>query len=227
MIEKNLNIAVNHPVKNISGLLQVPTNAKAIMVLAHGAGAGMQHSHMESLATSLLEQAIACFRFQFPFMEQSTRRPDSLAVAVDSSLAAIKTAAQHQPYLPLFIGGHSFGGRVATHAAVNLTNQVSGLIAYSFPLHPAKKPSVKRAEHLASVALPMLFINGDRDRLAESDLLEVTQKNLPNLNLHWLPGADHGYKTTKRSGITQQQTYLAAGRLTGEFIDHHSARIKL
>lgn len=186
----------------------------------------MQHSHMESLATSLLEQAIACFRFQFPFMEQSTRPPDSLAVAVDCSLAAIKTATQYQPNLPLFIGGHSFGGRVATHAAIHLANQASGLIAYSFPLHPAKKPSVKRAEHLASVSLPMLFINGDRDSLADADLLETTQKSLPNLSLHWLPGADHGYKTTKRSGITQQQTYLDAARLTRQFIDHHSARIR-
>lgn len=186
----------------------------------------MQHSHMENLTNSLLGQAIACLRFQFPFMEQSTRRPDSLAVAMECSLSAIKAAAQHQPKLPLFIGGHSFGGRVATHAAVDLTSQVSGLVAYSFPLHPAKKPSVKRAEHLASVQLPMLFINGDRDRLAEADLLEATQQNLPNLSLHWLPAADHGYKTTKRSGITQERTYQQAGRLTRAFIDNHSATIK-
>jgi len=226
MIETNLRITVNHPVKCVRGLVQVPEKAKAIMVLAHGAGAGMQHPHMESLASGLLRQSIACFRYQFPFMEQSTRRPDTLPVAINCTLAAIETAIRQHPNLPLFIGGHSFGGRIATHAAIDLDKPVSGLIGYSFPLHPAKKPSVKRAAHLNSIQLPMLFINGDRDRLAETELLEASRESLPNLNLHWLPGADHSYKTTKRSGRSQEQTYLEAASISRAFIDMHSSPTK-
>ena len=221
MIEAAIRIAVSDPVESVTGLIQVPTEARAILVLAHGAGAGMNHPHMNNLASGLLKQGIACFRFNFPFIEKGSRRADSLPVAIDCSRSAINTAISYQPDLPLFIGGHSFGGRIATHVAVDPPEQVRGLIAYSFPLHPAKKPSVQRAEHLTRVSLPMLFINGERDRLAETELLNATQQSLPQLKTHWLKGADHSYKTTKSSATTTAQTYLDAAAASNQFINEH------
>lgn len=191
----------------ISGLLQAPASAKACYVFAHGAGADMKHAFMASIAQGLAERAIASLRFNFPFMEQGAKRPDSPAVAHAAVRAAVAEAARHMPGVPLFAGGKSYGGRMSTQAqAAEPLPGVKGLVLVGFPLHPAGKPSIERAAHLAGVKLPMLFLQGTRDGLADLDLLTQTTAKLGNkANLHIVEGADHAFHVLVRSGRTDAQ----------------------
>lgn len=187
-----------------SGLLQRPASAKACYVLAHGAGADMHHAFMEAIAQGLAERGIASLRFNFPFMEQGAKRPDSPAVARAAVRAAVAEAARHLPGVPLFAGGKSYGGRMSTQAqAAEPLPGVKGLVLLGFPLHPAGKPSTERAAHLAGVKLPMLFLQGTRDALADLDLITQTTANLGNkASLHIVEGADHAFHVLVRSGRT-------------------------
>jgi len=191
----------------ISGLLQPPASAKACYVFAHGAGADMKHAFMASIAQGLAERSIASLRFNFPFMEQGSKRPDSPAVAHAAVRAAVAEAAQHMPGVPLFAGGKSYGGRMSTQAqAAEPLPGVKGLVLLGFPLHPAGKPSTERAAHLAGVKLPMLFLQGTRDGLADLDLITQTTASLGNkANLHIVEGADHAFHVLVRSGRTDAQ----------------------
>jgi len=190
-----------------SGLLQAPAGAKACYVLAHGAGAGMKHAFMASIAQGLAERGIASLRFNFPFMEQGAKRPDSPAVAHAAIRAAVAEAARHMPGVPLFAGGKSYGGRMSTQAqAAEPLPGVKGLVLLGFPLHPAGKPSTERAAHLAGVKLPMLFLQGTRDGLADLDLITQTTAKLGNkASLHIVEGADHAFHVLVRSGRTDAQ----------------------
>jgi predicted alpha/beta-hydrolase family hydrolase len=190
--------------KTVSGLLEVPSGARACYVLAHGAGAGMTHSFLEAMAQALAERRIATLRFQFPYMERGSKRPDPAPVAQETVRAAVALAAEKLPNLPLVAGGRSFGGRMASRAqAMSRLAGVRGLAFLGFPLHPAKKPSVERAQHLAGVSLPMLFVQGTRDALAELDLLrDVADKLGPQASLHLIEGADHSFHVPARSGRT-------------------------
>lgn len=190
-----------------SGLLQKPAAAKAGYVFAHGAGAGMSHTFMEAIAQGLAERGIATLRFNFPFMEQGSKRPDSPAVAHAAIRAAVAEAARQLPGVPLFAGGKSYGGRMSTqaHAAEPLPG-VDGIVLVGFPLHPAEKPSTDRAAHLADVKLPMLFLQGTRDALADLDLITQTTASLgKNATLHIVEGADHAFHVLVRSGRTDAQ----------------------
>src|SRR5688572_27368778 len=152
----------------VSGLLDAPADARACYVLAHGAGAGMHHTFMAGIASGLAQRRIATLRFQFPYMEQGSKRPDSPKVAHAAVRAAVQEAAKRLPNLPLFAGGKSFGGRMTSQAqAAEPLAGVRGLVFVGFPLHPAGKPSVERAEHLGQVQVPMLFLQGTRDTLAD------------------------------------------------------------
>src|SRR3954469_16638952 len=152
----------------VSGILLKPPEAKALYLFAHGAGAGMTHKAMESSAQALAERGIATLRYQFPYMEKGSKRPDPPRIAHAAVRAAAAAAVELAPELPLFAGGRSFGGRMTSQAqAIDPLPRVLGLAFLGFPLHPAGKPGIERAEHLAGVRVPMLFVSGDRDALAE------------------------------------------------------------
>ena len=191
----------------VSGLLQTPADAKACYVFAHGAGADMNHAFMASIAQGLAERGVASLRFNFPFMEQGSKRPDSPAVAHAAIRAAVAEAARHLPGVPLFAGGKSYGGRMSTQAqAAEPLPGVKGLVLVGFPLHPAGKPCTERAAHLAGVRLPMLFLQGTRDALADLDLITQTTAKLgKKATLHIVDGADHAFHVLVRSGRTDAQ----------------------
>src|SRR5690349_11873642 len=158
---------------SVSGLLLRPPDAKALYLFAHGAGAGMTHRAMESNAQGLAERGIATLRYQFPYMEKGSRRPDAPRIAHAAVRVAAAPAGELAPDLPLFAGGRSFGGRMTSQAqAERPLPGVRGLAFLGFPLHPASKPGTERAQHLSRVQVPMLFVSGDRDALAELDLLK-------------------------------------------------------
>lgn len=191
----------------VSGLLLRPPNARALYLFAHGAGAGMTHRAMESNARGLAERGIATLRYQFLYMEKGSKRPDPprLAHAVVRSAAA--EAARLAPDLPLFAGGRSFGGRMTSQAqADSPIPGVKGLAFLGFPLHPAGKPGIERAEHLAKLEVPMLFVSGDRDALAELALLKPVVQGLGDrATLYLVRHADHSFKTAAKSGRTSAE----------------------
>jgi predicted alpha/beta-hydrolase family hydrolase len=187
---------------SVSGQLQKPPKAKALYVLAHGAGAGMTHPAMTSIANGLVERDIAVLRYQFLYMEKKTKRPDPPKLAQATVRAAVAHAHRLLPRLPLFAGGKSFGGRMTSGAqAAEPLDGVKGLVFLGFPLHPAGKPGRERAEHLANVKIPMLFLSGTRDTLAELDLLEPVVKSLGTRGtLKLFDHADHSFHVPAKSG---------------------------
>ncbi|WP_332816358.1 alpha/beta hydrolase family protein [Ramlibacter sp.] len=186
----------------VSAVLQQPADAIAGLVLAHGAGAGMHHPFMAALAEALQARAVATLRFQFPYMEQGSKRPDRPAVAQGAVRAAVGEAAKRLPGVPLFAGGKSFGGRMSSQAQAEAPlPQVRGLVFVGFPLHPAGRPDTGRAAHLEQVALPMLFLQGTRDALAELPLMRQTVQRLGSrAALHEVQGGDHSFHVLARSG---------------------------
>ena len=204
--------------RTVSAILDHPQGAKALYVMAHGAGAGMRHTFMETMAAALHEKRIATFRFNFPFMEKGRRRVNSVATASQTIRAA--AAYAESTGLPLFAGGKSFGGRMSSNAqADEPLSSVRGLIFLGFPLHSPKKPDTKRADHLSRVAIPMLFLQGTRDKLAELDLLKPIVKKHPLATLHVLEGADHGFAVLKRSGRTAEQVIQECAHAIDAFVD--------
>jgi len=189
---------------SVSGLLLRPANAKALYLFAHGAGAGMTHKAMASNAQGLAVRGIATLRYQFPYMEKGSRRPDPPRIAHAAVRAVAAKARELVPDLPLFAGGRSFGGRMTSQAqAEQPLLGVRGLAFIGFPLHPAGKPGIERADHLARVQVPMLFVSGDRDALAELELLEPVVAGLgERATLHLVHYADHSLKVAAKSGRT-------------------------
>jgi predicted alpha/beta-hydrolase family hydrolase len=199
-------------------LWQCPDDAVAAVVLAHGAGAGMRHANMQAIADAFERRGIATLRFDFPFMAEGRNRVDPPAVAT-ACIAAAFAAATQRSTLPLWLGGHSFGGRMASHAVVDRQLAAAGLIFCSFPLHPPGKPDTRRAQHLAAAQKPMLFLSGTRDSLAEPKLLEALVRSLPQAELHWLATADHGYRVQNRSRATTENVFDEMARVARAFID--------
>jgi predicted alpha/beta-hydrolase family hydrolase len=191
----------------VSALLIRPTQARACFVFAHGAGAGMTHPFMETAAHGLGERGVATLRYQFPYMEKGTRRPDPPAIAQAAVRSAVAEAGRCCPGLRLIAGGKSFGGRMTSQAqAVAPLDGVDGLAFLGFPLHPAGKPSSDRAKHLSDVHVPMLFLQGTRDNLAELRLLEPVVKSLgPSATLHPVQEADHSFHVLARSGRNDRE----------------------
>jgi predicted alpha/beta-hydrolase family hydrolase len=203
---QHLDIRLNAK-EQVSGLLLVPNEKKACLVLAHGAGAGMSHPFMAAIAAGLHERGIASLRYQFAYMEKGSRRPDGPALAHAAVRAAVHEANRRCPDLPLFAGGKSFGGRMTSQAQADapLAN-VRGVVFLGFPLHPANKPSVARAPHLFGVRIPMLFLQGQRDALADPGLMtQVTGELGARATLVWFADADHSFHVPARSGRTDQQ----------------------
>jgi predicted alpha/beta-hydrolase family hydrolase len=191
----------------VSGLLIAPPRPRACYVIAHGAGAGMTHPFMTAVAIELAERGIATLRYQFPYMEQGGRRPDPPKLAHATVRAAVSEAARLAPKLPLFAGGKSFGGRMTSQAqALDPLPGVRGLIFLGYPLHPAGKPSRERADHLAEIRIPMLFLQGTRDALASLAQLEPVCKALgPRATLTLFEDADHSFHVPARTGRKDAQ----------------------
>jgi uncharacterized protein len=191
----------------VSALLLRPPQARCCFVFAHGAGAGMTHPSMETVAIGLGERGVATLRYQFPYMEAGSKRPDRPAVAHAAVRAAVTEAAQCCPGLPLIAGGRSFGGRMTSQAqAIEPLAGVRGLAFLGFTLHPANKPSDERAGHLSDIRIPMLFLQGTRDQLAELRLLEPLIESLgPLATLHLVKEADHSFHVLARSGRNDRE----------------------
>ena len=195
----------------VSALLLAPKQPGAAFVFAHGAGAGMQHPFMESLAQELALRNVATLRFQFPYMEQKLKRPDKPPIAQAAVRAAVEEAGRRLPGVPLFAGGKSFGGRMTSqaHAEAPLPG-VIGLVFVGFPLHPAGQPAIKRADHLARIRDPMLFLQGTRDALADLSLLKRVLGQLhEGATLQTFEDADHAFHVRKSSGTSDAQVLLA------------------
>jgi predicted alpha/beta-hydrolase family hydrolase len=198
MTSQSLSLQVSPAIGAVTAEYIVPAESKYIMTLAHGAGAGMNHVFMTTLAGALAEAGIASLRFNFPFAEHKKMRPDTPATAHQTIAAAITHAYTTFPALPLFTAGKSFGGRMTSqYLAVNARPEVKGIIFYGFPLHPSGKPSVERAEHLKEVKARMLFIQGTRDELASWDLITSVCASLPKAKLVKIEGANHMFKAGK------------------------------
>lgn len=204
----------------VSALLMLPENVTYLLVLGHGAGANMRSATMTAIAERLTEVGIATLRYNFPYMEAGRPRVDSPEVSAATVRAAVAKAREIAPDLPLLAGGHSFGGRMTTTAASESPLEgVKGLVLCSFPLHMPDKPSTKRAEHLASVTVPMLFLTGTRDKLAELDLLKPVVENLGDLaTLHLLDTADHSYKVLKRTRESKEDVFVEMARVVREWV---------
>ena len=197
-----LTFQAAQPWGEVSAELVRPEGARWLLVLAHGAGAGMRHTFMENIARELADAQVATFRYQFPYMEHRRGRPDPPAVLTATVRAAIRAASEAAPGLPLLAGGKSLGGRMTSLAmAEEPVEAVRGIVFFGFPLHPAGQPGAKRAEHLARVAVPMLFLQGTRDTLADLNLLRPVCETLgPRATLRVIDTADHSFRVRKRSG---------------------------
>ena len=206
---------------DVSALLLRPANARWLLILAHGAGAGMRHPFLEKLANELAAVNVATLRYQFPSMEQRRRAPDSPAIATATVAAAARTASEAAPGLPLLAGGKSFGGRMTSHAAAQgLLTNVRGLVFFGFPLHPPNRPGTKRADHLNKVPMPMLFLQGTRDTLADLTLLRPICANLgARATLHIIESADHSFHVLKSSRTDDAAVLRQLAETTASWAD--------
>jgi hypothetical protein len=217
---RELRFQASDSAGEVSALLRCPPDARALLVLAHGAGAGMRHSFMEAITERLAGHGVATFRYQFPYFEQGRRRPDPPGLLVKTVRSALAAAQEEAGDLPLYAGGKSMGGRMSsTAASKEPLPGVRGLVFFGFPLHPAGKPATTRGDHLGDVTVPMLFLQGTRDKLAELPLLEpICQQLGERATLHVVDGADHSFHVLKRSGRTDDEVLAELAREASEWM---------
>lgn len=210
----------------VSTLFDRPQSARAVLVLAHGAGTAMEHPSMQSIAGGLAQRGIATLRYQFPYVERRSRRPDPPALCHATVRAAVVEASRRAPDLPLFAGGRSFGGRMSSQAQARAPlPEVRGLVLFAFPLHPAGQAGTSRAAHLFEIGIPMLFIQGTRDELAKLELLEPLVGQLgARATLHLLEDADHSFHVPARSGRRDADVREALLDFVSEWLDLFLAR---
>jgi hypothetical protein len=201
-IQTELTFHASTSAGTVSAILDVPSDAWALLVFAHGAGAGMKHRFMSGMSKRLVERGIGTFRYQFPYTEAGKNRPDPQPILLATVRSAVQRAAKEG--LPLLAGGKSMGGRMTSLAAsAEPLADVRGIVFFGFPLHPPGKPGTERAAHLSSVTVPLLFLQGTRDTLATLELIEPVIENLGSTaTLHIADDADHGFHVPKRSGRT-------------------------
>ena len=207
---------------SVSALLLRPAGARALLVLGHGAGAGMRHVFMEEIAALLGERGIATFRYQFPYMEVGRRYPNPQRILTATVRRAVTAASAAAPDLPLFAGGKSMGGRMTSLAAADAPlADVRGIVFLGFPLHGiGKPPGIERSEHLARVEVPLLFVQGTRDRLANLDFLRPVVAGLgARATLHIVEGGDHSFKVLKRSGRTHPQVMAEVADIAAGWVN--------
>src|SRR5882762_4445612 len=217
---QELRFAVE-PAGEVSALLVRPKNSRWLLALAHGAGAGMTHPFMEKLCDELGAVGVATFRYQFPYMEQRRGVPDSPAVLTATVAAAVRAAREAASDLPLLAGGKSMGGRMTSQAAAqHPLDGVRGLVFFGFPLHPPNRPGTKRADHLAEVTIPMLFLEGTRDTFADLDLLRpICSKLGPQATLHIIESADHSFHVLKKAKRTDADVLRELAQTTASWAD--------
>jgi len=217
---REIRFTVSSSAGEVSALVMRPPDARAMLVLGHGAGAGMRHAFMDAVARRLGDRGLATLRYQFPYMETGGRRPDPRPFLLATVRAAVGTARAEAPDLSLFAGGKSMGGRMTSMAASQTPlPDVRGIVFLGFPLHPAGRPASDRAAHLSGVTVPMLFLNGTRDKLAEPALLEPICDGLGSLaRLHVVDAADHSFGVLKRSGRTDDEVLDELADATGAFV---------
>ena len=215
-----ISVGENH---SVSGLFVRPSTARAVFVLAHGAGAGMEHPSLQAVAAGLVDRGVASLRYQFPYMERKSRRPDPPALCHATVRAAVAEATRLAPDLPLIAGGRSFGGRMTSQAQAQAQAplaQVRGLVFLAFPLHPAGRPGTERAVHLQAVGVPMLFLQGSRDELADLGLLRPVVASLgTHATLQVLEDADHSFHVPARSGRKSSDVLEAALEALCKWLD--------
>lgn len=204
----------------VSSLLIRPDNARWLLVLGHGASTNMRHQTLQTIAERLADVGIATFRYQFPYMEGGGGGRDSQAVSLATVRSAVAAAHEAASDLSILVGGHSFSGRMSSMAAAEAPlERVRGLVFFAYPLHPAGSPGIERAEHLSDVTVPMLFLSGTRDALAELDLLRpVCEKLGDRATLHLLDTADHGFKVLKRSRKSDEDVFVEMARVINEWV---------
>lgn len=204
----------------VSSLLMRPDDAKWLLVLGHGASTNMRHSTLQTIAERLADIGIATFRYQFPYMERGGGGREAEAVALQTVRSAAAAAYEAASDLSILVGGHSYSGRMSSmSAAKEPIENVKGLVFFAFPLHPAGREGTARAEHLADVTIPMLFLSGTRDKLAKLELLEpVCEKLGDKATLHLLDTADHGFKVLKRRN-TEEDVFVEMARVISEWIE--------
>lgn len=219
-LPKNLTFPVTPEKGEVSALLLRPENPTQLLVLGHGASTNMRHATMQAIAEALAEQGIATFRYNFPYSENGRGR-DSNEVCVATVRAAVAAASKVAPDLPLLAGGHSFGGRMTSTAQSEAPlDGVVGLVFFSYPLHLPGRPDTKRAEHLANINVPMLFLSGTRDELAHLDLLEPVVKSLgKGATLHKLDTANHSYKILKKTRTSSEDVFAEMARTVQAWIE--------
>ena len=217
----DLRIPVDGRTGEVSALLLHPHHARCLLVLAHGAGAGMRHRFMDAIARHLAAEGIASLRYQFPYMEAGRRRPDPPATLVATVRSAVDAARRIGGDLPLLAGGKSLGGRMTSTAAADTPlPAVRGLVFLGFPLHAARRPGDERARHLSRVTVPMLFLQGTRDDLADLSWLRPVCAGLGDrAHLHVVDAADHSFKVLKRSGRTEDEVLEELGRTVRGWAD--------
>jgi uncharacterized protein len=221
MIEREIRFAAGRDSGEVRALLMRPENVRWLLVLGHGAGAGIQSEFMAALALNLAKHGIASFRYNFPYMEQGKTAPNPQSVLVETVRSAVSAAREHGGNVPLLAGGKSLGGRMTSIAASEeALPGVQGIVFFGFPLHAPGKPSNNRGEHLFNVSVPMLFLQGTRDSLADLTLLRPICDRLQaqgNTALHVIDGADHGFHVTKKSGRTGEGVLEELGNAVADW----------
>jgi predicted alpha/beta-hydrolase family hydrolase len=198
----NSSVAISESIGSVSTVTISPAKPKAVLILAHGAGAGMNHRFMENLAGHLAGHSLATIRYNFPYMEKGSKRPDVPAVAEKTVEVLLHHATQTFSSIPLFLAGKSFGGRMSSQfVSKKHPSNVQGIVFYGFPLHAAGQPGIERADHLKSISTPMLFLQGTKDALADLALIEKVCAALPSATLVKFEGADHSFKIKKTEPI--------------------------
>ncbi len=207
----------------VSALLMRAEGATHLLVLGHGASSNMRNPLLQTIAENLASRQIATFRYNFPYSEKGGGR-NSLATCTETIRSAVKAAHEAAPDLPIFAGGHSFSGRMTSTAqSESPIEHVKAMVFFSFPLHPAREPATKRADHLAAIKVPMLFLSGTRDALADLDLLKPVVKNLgKSASLHLLETADHSFKILKRTRTSTEDVFAETARVTATWAANYS-----
>jgi predicted alpha/beta-hydrolase family hydrolase len=216
---RNIKFSATKSSGEVSGILLLPEKPKFLLLFAHGAGAGMNHPFMEKMSSYLASESIGTLRYNFPYTEKKIKRPDPAPLLTQTIRSAVEAAKKYSGDIQLFAGGKSMGGRMTSMAASKEPlNGIKGIIFFGFPLHAPGKPSDERGEHLFNVSVPMLFLQGTRDKLADPKLLKPIVKKLKEkATLHIIDGADHSFHFLKSSGRNDEEVFIEIARTVGEW----------
>jgi predicted alpha/beta-hydrolase family hydrolase len=217
------DVYVSEKIGKVSTISDIAQGSDSIIILAHGAGAGMHHFFLEELSHNLSSIGISVVRFNFPYMENGKRRPDFPAVAHLTIHSVYEWVKKQYPEKSIYLSGKSFGGRMSTQYCAKNKPEVKGLIMYGFPLHPPGKPSVDRADHLSDLNSPTLFIQGDRDNLAKIDLILEVVKPHSHFEIKILEGANHSFTYLKSKGISKEQSIQLLAEISADWLKRESA----